>query len=383
MGSVPFAHGLSEHPDPLAAAEEASAQVAAALDGAPDVAFLFFTAAHLDGAEAIAAAVRQRLTPGVLAGSSALSVVGGSREVEEGPAVSLLAGMTGGARSGRWWAVRSGQGLVVHTPSDEELEAAHTLLLLADPFTFPLDGYLERLAADHPSLTVVGGLASASAQPRGNRLVLDGEVHDHGAVGVLLDGPVRVSAVVSQGCHPVGAPAVVTGADGNRIFELAGQPAVAYLADLLRSLPEGERARAMQGLQIGRVIDEHQESFQRGDFLIRSLLGIDQESQALVVGDVVPVGATVQFQLRDAEAADTDLREALQGRHADAALLFTCNGRGSRLFGLPDHDARTVGELLGSPVTAGMFCAGEVGPVGARPFLHGFTASLALFQEPG
>jgi len=99
------------------------------------------------------------------------------------------------------------------------------------------------------------------------------------------------------------------------------------------------------------------------------------------VGDTVPVGRTVQFQVRDADSADEDLRDLLTSAEADAALLFTCNGRGQRLFGEPDHDAGVIDQLLGPLPLAGCFCAGELGPVGARNFLHGFTASLALFTS--
>ena len=136
-----------------------------------------------------------------------------------------------------------------------------------------------------------------------------------------------------------------------------------------------------RGLQIGCVVDETRLEFSRGDFLVRGVVGADQRSGAIAVGDTVPVGRTVQFQVRDADSADEDLRDLLTSAEADAALLFTCNGRGQRLFGDADHDAGVVESLLGPLPLAGCFCAGELGPVGARNFLHGFTASLALFTS--
>jgi small ligand-binding sensory domain FIST len=134
-----------------------------------------------------------------------------------------------------------------------------------------------------------------------------------------------------------------------------------------------------QGLHMGVVVDEHKLDLSRGDFLVRNLLGADQSTGALAVGDVVEIGQTVQFQVRDADAADEDLRVLLGGVEGDAALLFTCNGRGSHLFGTPDHDAALVGDVLGPVPLAGAFCAGEIGPIGGQNFLHGFTASLAVF----
>jgi len=99
----------------------------------------------------------------------------------------------------------------------------------------------------------------------------------------------------------------------------------------------------------------------------------------------VRLGQTLRLQVRDAAAAHEDLMEAL-GREAAAlgrppagALLFTCNGRGSGMFGTPDHDARAVDEAFSHAPTGGFFCAGEFGPVGGRNFVHGFTATVAVF----
>ena len=171
----------------------------------------------------------------------------------------------------------------------------------------------------------------------------------------------------------------MTRAERNVLYELAGRPALDRLMELVGSLDDHERALAARGLHIGRVIDEHRMDFGRGDFLIRGVLGGDREAGAVAVGDEVEVGATVQFQVRDAASADEDLRELMAGRAAAGALVFTCNGRGSALFGVPDHDAEVVSESLALAPVAGMFCAGELGPVGGRNFVHGFTASIALF----
>jgi small ligand-binding sensory domain FIST len=224
-------------------------------------------------------------------------------------------------------------------------------------------------------------MASAARGPGGNRLVLDGLVVDDGAVGALLPAGALVTTVVSQGCRPIGDPMTVTRSEGQVVYELAGRPALERLVELLGSLSEEERALAQQGIHLGHVIDEHKAEFGRGDFLIRNVLGGDREAGAIAVGDDVELGATVQFQVRDAASADEDLRELLAGEHASGALVFTCNGRGIRLFGEPDHDAEVVDAHVEGGATAGMFCAGEVGPVGGRSFLHGFTASVLLFSR--
>jgi small ligand-binding sensory domain FIST len=365
-----YAAALSRHHEPAEAVAEVVGEVIERLGAGPDVVVLFVTEAHVDALEDVAGAIRSILRPGTLIGATAVAVAAGRSEVEEAPAMALWAGRMDGVTG-----VRLSAGI---DPDDEELAAAHSLVLLPDPFTYPAGTVLDELAARHPHLTIVGGLASA---PRGNRLVLDDEVHHDGAVGLLLSGSVRVEPVVSQGCRPIGTPLVVTSSSGNLLHEIAGQPAVERLRSVLEGLSEDDKALARKGLHIGRVVDEHRERFEQGDFLIRGVLGIDRATGGLAVGDRVPVGATVQFQVRDAETAHDDLVAALDGVEADAALLFTCNGRGMRLFGSPDHDAGTVADLLADPQVAGMFCAGEIGPVGDRVYIHGFTASLALFRS--
>jgi small ligand-binding sensory domain FIST len=273
--------------------------------------------------------------------------------------------------------VRTPSGVALQGLSASTLGPGDMLVLLADPFSLPIAAIVG--AVDNP---VIGGLASAAANPGGNRLVLDDEVVADGGVGVILPAEVATATVVSQGCRPVGQPMIVTRAEGNLVHELAGRPALDRLDDLVRAAGPGERSLLASGLHFGIAIDEHRETFGRGDFLVRAVLGADRGRRALAVGQQVDVGTTVQFHVRDAAAADEDLRTMLAGRHGDGALVFTCNGRGQRLFGEPHHDARMVHDLLDAPALAGMFCAGEIGPIGGRSFVHGFTASVLVLEDP-
>lgn len=348
----------------------------------PDLAFLFATTAHTGALDDVVAAVRTVLRPGVLVGATAVSVAGPATEVEEAPGLSLLAVrlpatvpapvpvrlevLPAGGDEG--WSV-------VGMPA---AEPGSTLVLCPDPFSFPADRFLDGLAAQAPGVTVVGGLASSARAPGGNRLVLDGAVHRDGAVGVLLPPGLDVTAVVSQGCRPIGDPLVVTKAEGTLIEELASEPALPRLLRAIEGLDPRDRRLAAAGLHLGRVVDERKEVFERGDFLVRNVLGALRERDAIAVGDEVEVGTVVQFHVRDAASADDDLRALLAGHRAAGALLFTCNGRGTHLFGRPHHDAELVSEVAGG-AAAGMFCAGELGPVGDRAWLHGFTASILLF----
>lgn len=374
-----YAAALSRHHEPAEAVAEVIGEILERLGSGVDVAVLFVSTHHVPAVEDIVGAVRTVLRPGALVGATAVSVVAGRTEVEEQPAVALWAGRLDGVSAVRF--VAGDGGTVGDGPDDDALSEAHSLVLLPDPYSFPVDALVEHLAEHHPHITVVGGMASVPTGPGANRLVLDDQVHRDGAVGLLLSGSVRVDTVVSQGCRPIGSPMVVTRAEGNLIHELAGKAATERLRALLAGLTDEEKSLAQQGLHLGRVVDEHRVEFERGDFLIRGVLGIDRATGALAVGDRVPVGSTVQFQVRDAESAHDDLTDLLAGVDADGALVFTCNGRGAHMFDEPNHDAETVSEWLGDVPLAGMFCAGEIGPVGGRSFLHGFTASIALFRS--
>jgi len=186
---------------------------------------------------------------------------------------------------------------------------------------------------------------------------------------------------------PVGPEMTITAAEGTHIQGLASQPALERLKSAIASLSARERELATGGVMLGIVIDENQPDFDRGDFLIRPIVGVDEASGALAVGEQVRIGQTVRLHVRDGAAAAEDLRaalaaqsDALGSKGAAGALLFTCNGRGSHMFPVPDHDAAMLLEALGV-AAGGFFAAGEIGPVGGRSFLHGFTATMAVFPR--
>jgi small ligand-binding sensory domain FIST len=377
-----YAAALSEHPVAAHAVGEVAGQVLDQLGAGVDLAAVFVTSPHTGAVEDVVAALRSLLSPRVLLGATACAVVSGAQEVEDTPAISLWAGrLPGTVAPVRLEAEPTNDGWQIRGLDDDIADRSATLLLTVDPFSFPVAPFLADLRDRHPDLRVVGGMASAARGPGGNRLALDGRVHPDGAVGVLLDAAASPSTVVSQGCRPVGHPYIVTRAERNVVYELGGRPALERLMEMVESLEPDDRARAAKGLHCGIVIDERKAEFERGDFLIRGVIGADREAGAVAIGEAVPVGSTVQFQVRDATSADEDLHGLLAGRTATGALVFTCNGRGVQLFGEPHHDAAVVASLLDTRAVGGMFCAGELGPVGGRNQVHGFTASVALFTS--
>ena len=349
-----------------------------------DLAFVFLSPAHLGEVEVAAEAVREELAPRHLLGCVAEGVVARVRELEEGPAVAVWAGALPGAEIECFHvvAVQTEDGIAV--AGFPELDDPAVVALLVDPFTFPAGPFLTRLNETHERIPLVGGLAAGGRWPGAQALILDDAVHAEGAVGVVVSG-LPVLTIVSQGCRPIGHEAVITSCEGNVVYELAGRPALERLSREIAALSAEEQALAARGLLAGLVIDENRPEYGTGDFLMRGLLGADEATGALALGDTPRIGQTLRFFVRDAASADADLRQALGGlRRARpaGALLFTCNGRGTNMFPEPDHDARIVAEALGTQALAGFFCGGEIGPVGGKAFLHGFTATLAVFLEP-
>jgi small ligand-binding sensory domain FIST len=385
MGPVRIATGLAPHDSGVDAFAEAASRAQLGLGGAPaDLVAVFAGPANLDSVEDGLAAVEARLGPRALMGCGAQGVLGSGRELEHGGVVVWAASLGGGeAESFHLEPLATGaDGLVI--AGLPPLEGADAVILLADPYSFPVEPLLAQLGVDFPGLPVIGGLASAHREPDGCVLLHDDAVSHTGAVGAVLRG-VDVRACVSQGARPIGPEMVVTAADGNVVHELASRPALVRLREAIGELDPEERLLAANGLLLGIVIDENRPEYLRGDFLVRGLVDVDEQSGAVTVGDRVRVGQTARLQVRDGVSADEDLREVLERQLLDlpeppaGALVFTCNGRGVGMFGAPDHDATALEDAFGRVAAAGFFCAGEIGPVGPRNFLHGFTATMAVF----
>jgi small ligand-binding sensory domain FIST len=388
-----FAAALSIESATSTALAQACDAALGQLDGPADLALVFVSPQHGPEFGPLLAEIRRRTGARCLLGCTGEAIVGPGREIEEQPALSIwlarLPGVTIQPLRLEFQRTPEG-GSFVGWPDDlpATWPKGSTLLALGEPFSFPADALLERLGEDQPGIPVLGGMASGAHSPGENQLFLGDEAFASGAVAALIHGDVRIRSVVSQGCRPIGRPMVITKAERQVIFELSGKPALVQLQEIFAELSQHEQQLVQRGLHVGRVINEYQDHFSRGDFLVRNCIGADHTTGAIAIGDFVRPGQTVQFHIRDADSADEDLRELLRTTLASGsasplgALLFTCNGRGTRLFSEPHHDAGVVAELLGNIPIAGFFAMGEIGPVGGKNFLHGFTASLALFLPP-
>jgi len=383
-----FGDGLVVDNDLRRAADQATAMALGPLNGQrPDLVAVFVCGRGDDEVAAALQHAAQASDARAAIGCSAPGVIGSGQGVEAAAAVAVWCAVLPAVKMRTFGleVLPTDDGMAVVGMPERSADDA-VAVVLADPWSFPVDGFIEQSNESLGGLPIVGGMA-AGADGRGStRLLIDGRVVERGAVGVLLGGAVNATAVVSQGCRPIGPAMTVTAAENNVILELAGVPALRKVREIISSLPPTEQAMASSGLQLGIARDEYVEEHQQGDFLIRGIAGADSGREALVVGDVVPVGRTVRLQVRDATAADTDLREVLEEFRRNAsvgdvegALLFSCNGRGAHLFGSADHDPALVRSALAANGVAGCFAAGEIGPIGGRNFVHGFTASILAF----
>jgi len=367
-------------------------QAREATGGKIDLLFAFLTAQHREYAESIVEKLWLELDPQALVGCTAEGVIGGTREIEQTSGLAVLAGDMADVRLHPFHiAAREWEALLVDPAALAERMGqgpqTRAVIGLGDPFTTPVLELMDQMDQQMSGSPLIGGMASAGRSPGSNVLLRNDQIFSDGMVGVSLSGNVAVQTVVSQGCRPIGRTLLVTKARQDVIEQLGGKPAMAVLAEIVAELPQRDRGQIQAGgLLLGRAISEYRDQFGRGDFLIRGLAGADQSSGAIRVGDLVRVGQTVQFHVHDAAAAHDDLELMLDpgriGSPPPAALLFSCNGRGTRLFEQSGHDVGLAAAAMPRTAIAGFFAAGELGPVGGRNFIHGHTASFALLR-PG
>ena len=388
-----FASAMSREVQTAAAVAEVLDSVTGQLaEPSAHLSLVFASPHHLKDFPQQLQIMQERLSSHTLIGCTGGGVIGAQQEVEQRPALSLMAAHLPGVTitpfhveqpeleqetPENYWHERLGL-----SPDDQP-----TFILFPDPYVIDPRKLLDVFNNTYPMRPVLGGLASGGQSQGSCALFLDGEVL-HGAVGIALQGDFVLHTVVSQGCKPIGQPQFVTRCEDQIIYELSGRPALDVARETVGELSPEDQELARTALLIGRVVDEYKETFERGDFLIRTLLGADPKSGAIAVGETTRPGQTVQLHVRDADTAREDLTAMmdaltpkLANRPAQAALVFSCNGRGAHLYGKPNHDSEMIAAATGDIPSAGFFCNGEIGPIGNSNFLHGFTASVGIFQE--
>ena len=354
---------------------------------------VFLTPNHFEKAGSLLELLRVHARVPLLVGCSSGSLIAGSREIEDEMGIVLGLFSLPGAKlsptvftqedveavdNGASWSEKTG------------VNAADTngWLTFVDPFHLDGERWLHQWNRTYGPKPILGGMASGDPSAQCTQLYLNDQILDRGGIGISVAGDVELTGVISQGCTPIGETWTITKVDRNIIHEIGNRPAYEILAETFQQLTPIEQEQARSNLFVGLVVNEYLEEFNRGDFLIRNLLGADPRSGAIAVGALPRAGQTLQFQRRAASAGTEDMtklldqaKHRLDGRTIFGGCLCSCNGRGHRLFGEPDHDASHIQEKLGPLGLAGFFCNGEIGPIGEKSFLHGYTASLALFVE--
>lgn len=351
---------------------------------------VFATAEFVDQLDTITAQIQEQLQPLTMIGATGETLIHGQTEHEDEAAITVWAAHFPRTK------VRSFHLSAADIDNFETPESVHeylgvsadvepSFILIGEPYSLGEQtlSVLEKIEMAYPDQTAIGGMASLVQAAGLNRLVFDGEVLGGGLVGLAIWGDVKLDTVVSQGCRPIGEHMVITQADRNVIRLVGGRSPWDALTEMLPECPPRDVELARKGLLVGRVINEFQGKFGFGDFLIRNPLGFDRDSGALAINDFVRVGQTIQYHVRDGVTATEELHDLLDQnaiQESAGALLFTCNGRGTRLFSQRNHDAGAVSQRHHGLPMAGFFCAGEIGPVGQRNFLHGHTASIGFFR---
>jgi len=354
---------------------------------------VFMTPRFFSNAKQVLEILRVHAQIPLLVGCSSTSLISGGEEIEQNAGISLALYNLPDAKLEPFYItqeqVDEANGPAYwHNETGIEPPKTNGWLAFADPFNLDCDTWLREWNEAYAPLAVVGGLASGDFTGRSTQVYLNGEVYSEGVVVVSVGGKVEVASVISQGCTPIGETWTITKVDQNLIHEIGNRPAYEVLIETFGKLSPEDQKKCQGNLFIGLVVNEYLEEFHRGDFLIRNLVGVDPNSGVVAVGALPRAGQTMQFQRRDATAANEDMMallnrayEQLKNRKIYGGCLCSCNGRGSGLFGYPNHDAGLIQRRLGPIGLSGFFCNGEIGPIGDKNFLHGYTASLALFIE--
>lgn len=360
----------------------------------PDLLIAFVSAEHAPQLDTVSELLRREFESAFLFGCCAAGVIGGGREIEDRCGVSLTGALLPGVKI-KGTHLDAAQ---VPPPFAETRVWEDTLrmtasqqpsfVVLADPFSFETEAFLRGLDRAYPLAPKVGGLASGARQVGGSTLYLGSQVYHSGCITLALTGNIELDAIVAQGCRPIGDPMFVTMAHENLIRELDGRSPRDVLADLFERLPGTDRELFSHSLFMGLAMRSDASQYLPGDFLIRTILGMDPQSGALWVNANVPVNSVVQFHLRDAATSAYDLERTLTSyrasrplAHDAGALLFSCNGRGVGLYGQADHDSNAFRRLIGDMPIGGFFCSGEIGPVHNATYLHGYTSAFAVFRH--
>jgi small ligand-binding sensory domain FIST len=396
-----WANALSTRPSLEAAVADVVERADSSLQAPADLGLVFISSAFTSEYPRLLPLLQERLSVPVLIGCGGSGIIGMSQqgqmqELEGSPALSLTLAHLPGVKVQAFHVVAE-ELPDLDSPPNAWVELTGVppsptpqFILLCDPFSSGSNDLLQGLDFAYPGSVSVGGLASGSQMGGRIGLLYNDRLYREGTVGVALSGNIILETIVSQGCRPIGKPYRVSKGERNILLELEEQPPLEVLRDLIQSLSESDRQLAQHSLFVGVVRDEFKQDLEQGDFLIRTLLGIDPKVGAIAIAERVRSGQRIQFHLRDAQTSAEDLEWLLQGYQkqtqsypaAAGALMFSCLGRGEGLYGQPNFDSQLFSRYLNNIPLGGFFCGGEIGPIGGSTFIHGYTSVFGICRQP-
>jgi small ligand-binding sensory domain FIST len=360
---------------------------------APDLLFLFCGSAFVTDMPEMAVALWQAFRAPIVVGASGRGVIAQQREYEHDTAVALMGlSMPGAIISPVHLTHRSLEGAIDTAAFQRRIGVlpadVNGWLMFANPFRFDTQNAIATLTMAYPGISIAGGVAAPDLGSRQTALLVNGEAIFDGAAVLGIGGPFDVLPAVSHGCAPIGQPWTITSVEGDWIESIAGRPALELIEETLIAIPADQIDRIRRNLLVGLATDEYRSEFQRGDFLIRTIAGVDQPTGAIAIGARSRVGQTVQFQMRDAATADLDLgyaldrlRQRANGSAPIALLAFAGQERGSAFFGSAHHDSLAIQRTFPGIPTAGLFTAGEIGPAGQASAVNAQSLTMSLIAQ--
>jgi small ligand-binding sensory domain FIST len=408
-----WANALSTRSSLEAAIAEVVERAQESLGTAANFGILFISAAFASEYSRLMPLLKERLSVPILIGCSGGGIIGvdsggKAQEVEVEPALSLSLAYLPEVKIHAFHVTAeelpdldSSPDAWVKVIGVSPEEQPH-FILLADSMFSKVNDLLQGLDFAYPGSIKLGGLASANAMGANNGLFFNYQLQREGIVGVALSGKISVETIVAQGCRPIGQTYRVTEGERNILLGLEaqtdaeigrsnsqGRAPLTVLQELIQAMSEEDRALAQHSLFVGVARNAFKQTLEPGDFLIRQVLGVDPRVGAIAIGDRVRPGQRIQFHLRDADASAEDLRTLLNryceqsstDAKPEAALMFSCLGRGEGLYGEPNFDSHLFSRYFGNVPLSGFFCNGEIGPIAGNTFLHGYTSVFGILRQ--
>ncbi|MGB8414529.1 MAG: FIST N-terminal domain-containing protein [Candidatus Binatus sp.] len=383
--------GFSTAPNPRSAAAEATATALAQAGlSRANGALCFATPAYGAAYPMILRTVASQAHTREVAGCSSMGVIAGETEIESGNALAVMVFGGEDIHATRFFVPTlrgraAGVAAEVASAVRSQLGKSNLLILFADTYNFEAEATLEALGTELPGVMIAGGGASEDGSV-GETFVFCGDTVSSNAVsGMLLTGDFEPTVASSLACGPIGTAHRVTAARDNILIELDGRPAYQVFAETVGPLA-GDLRRALSYVFVAIPVYENAQAIERGQFVVRNIVGASEEHGVIAVAFQPRVGDTIGFVLRDGELSRQDLKatlEALNDR-LDAppafGLYFDCVSRGAGLYNIPGHDSAYIRRYLGPVPIAGFFTGFEIGSLAEQTSLLQYSGVLALIS---